>query len=111
MEPTIPAEYTAVLMGAVAFYGGLAFILTHALRRFFPIENNAARLVNGAIAVALGSWAGVQHLLPLWPTIAPEQRVTAILGLIGAIWWASQEIYRRLRADTWRTRGNPWANE
>ena len=115
MEPTIPAEYTAVLIGAVACYGLAAFLLTQVLRRAFPIENNAARIVNAAIAAAFGIWAAIQYVLPIWPTIAPEDRVAAVLGLMGAIWWASQEIYRRLRADTWRTRANPipqpWADQ
>jgi len=111
MEPTIPAEYTTILLGAVALYGGLTFVITQILRRFFPIENNTARITAAIVAIGLGAWAAIQHVLPLWPTIAPEQRASVILGIVGAIWWASQEIYRRLRADTWRTRGNPWVNE
>ena len=111
MTPDIPAEYTAILMGAVALYGGLTFIIVQLLRRFFPIENNVARVTAVIVAVGLGAWAAAQHLMPLWSTIAPDQRVTAVLGVIGAIWWTSQEIYRRLRADTWKTKAAPWPNE
>ena len=115
MEPTIPADYTAILAGAVVIYGALSFLLVQALRRFFPIEGGTARIVTMVIAGMLGTFAAAQHLLPLWPSIPEDQRVLTIIGLAGATWWVSQEIYRRLRADAWATKANPiprpWADQ
>ena len=111
MTPDIPAEYTAILMGAVTVYGALSFLLIQGLRRVFPIEGATARIAAMVIAAALGLLAAAQHLLPLWPSIPQEQRALTIVGMIGAVWWVSQEIYRRLRADTWKTKAAPWPNE
>jgi len=108
MDPgSIPPEYTAILMGSVALYGGLSFIITQVLRRVFPIESNAARITVAVVAVGLGAWAAVQHALPLFPDISPDAKMLFVIAHIGGAWWASQEIYRRLRADTWATRGEP----
>jgi len=107
MDPTtLPPEYSAVLVGAIALYGGLSFVITQILRRVFPIESNTARIVAAFVAFGLGAFAAVQHALPLVPDLAPEQKVLVLLAYMGGAWWASQEIYRRLRADTWRTRTN-----
>jgi len=108
MDPgSIPPEYTAILVGSVALYGGLSFIITQVLRRVFPIESNAARITAAVVAVALGTWAAVQHALPLFPDISPDAKLLFLLAHIGGAWWASQEIYRRLRADTWATKAQP----
>jgi len=108
MDPTtLPPEYSAILIGAIGLYGGLAFVITQILRRIFPIESNAARTVAAAVAFGLGAFAAVRHVLPLLPDLPAEQKALVFLAHMGGAWWASQEIYRRLRADTWRTRSSP----
>ena len=115
MDPTtMPAEYGAVLLGAIALYGGLTFLITQLLRRCFPLENNAARLVAALVAVGLAAWAAVQHGLTILPTADPTQKIMIFIALAGGILWASQEIYRRIRADTWGTKAkptSPWADQ
>jgi len=107
VETTIPAEYAAVLAGAIAVYGSCSFILTQILRRLFTIEGKVALLVSGLVAAGMGVWAAVQVGLTTLPGLTHEHQIFAVIGLVGGAWWASQEIYRRLRADTWATRGDP----
>lgn len=109
MDPTtLPPEYSAVLVGAVALYGTLSFVIVQVLRRVFPIESNTARIFAAGVAFALGAVAAVHHALPLLPDLPFDQKVLVFLAHMGGAWWASQEIYRRLRADTWKTRKKPW---
>ena len=108
MDPvTIPPEYTAILLGSIGLYGGLSFIIIAVLRRIFPIENNAAHVTAAVIAFALGAWAAVRYSLPLLPELDPAAKPLVFLTHMGGAWWASGEIYRRLRADLWATKANP----
>ncbi len=110
----MPADPTtaAVLAGAIAIYGACAVILTHVLRRLFPIEGNRARAVVWAIAIAFACIAGAQVGLTTIPSLPPEQRLAGIMGIAFAVWWVSQEIYRRLRGDLWSTRkAHPWSDQ
>ena len=107
MEPSIPVAYAAVLAGAIALWGAWSFVAVQLLRRLFPIEGNTARLVSALVAAGMGIWAAAQVGLTTLPGLSREHQVFAVIGLIGGAWWASQEIYRRLRADLWATRGDP----
>jgi len=107
MTGQMPAEYAAILAGAIALYGSLSVVATHALRQFFPAEGNSARIIVAVISGLLGLIAAAQVGLSTLPSLPPEQRLLGILGLVAGTWWASQEIYRRLRVDTWGTAANP----
>ena len=102
----------AVLAGTLAIYGAIAVGLTHLLRRFFPIEGTRSRLVVWGISISLACIAAVQVGLTTIPALPPDQRVAGVMGLAFAIWWASQEIYRRMRGDLWRTRRtHAWSDQ
>ena len=107
MTGQMPAEYAAILAGAIALYGCVAVIATHLLRQVFPAEGNRARIIAAVISGALGVAAAAQVGLSTLPNLPAEQRLLGILGLVAGTWWASQEIYRRLRADAWGTAGKP----
>ena len=101
-----PAEYTAVIAGAIALYGAASVVLVYILRRIFPIEGNAAHVVVGIVSVVFAAIAAAQIGVASLPGIPPEQRYLAFLGLVGGVWWASQEVYRRLRGELWPTKGD-----
>ena len=105
------ATSAAVLAGMLALYGAFSVLITHALRRYFPIEGARARIVVGIVAGAFGLIAGAQIGATTILQLPPEQRMAAVIGLTAAIWWASQEFYRRLRVDLWGTRQDPWSKE
>jgi len=112
MDPTtIPELYQMVFAAAIVLYGGLAFIVTHLLRRVFPIENNAARITLVAVSVAIGLIGAAQVGIPRFGAAAPEENALLILLLIGGAWWVAQEIYRRLRADLWPTKATPFPKQ
>ena len=112
MDPTtIPELYQVVFAAAIALYGGLAFIVTHLLRRIFPIQNNASRLTVAIVSVALGIAGAVQIGIPRLAETPPEEKVLLILLLAGGAWWVAQEIYRRLRADLWPTKADPFPDQ
>lgn len=112
MDPTtIPELYQVVFAASIVLYGGIAFVLTHALRRIFPIENNAARLIVAIVSLLVGIVGAVQVGVPRLTQAAPEEKALLILLLAGGAWWVSQEIYRRIRADLWPTKAAPFPQQ